>query len=519
MSAYDASSPVRPVRPAAEAPNTIDGDECLQEAQHALLERVAVDVQHVVAALRDVWNEVGYSVDERRLQMDKMSDELTQTLRAKLACEVEVRDVFKKDIIARVRECDAAAAALGLQQDGAACVDDLRLSHALMRIEEECARVNVLRAERLARFDAAHSTLQKLAAALELDLDHGFRQVGDRDLSEERLTKFDAEVLRLHLLEAGRRSEVAGLLAQSKELHAQLASAESAQAHFSNLEYGIGKSGLIKAAVELQNLQLRKTQRLESLKVLGDAIGVLWSRLAVGVSAQAQFRERTRVCGISAAAVALGEREEASLRAELKERLSDLVAARRTRMTELWDEMEVAPEVRASFAPCYFLEPLAEGPRESDGGAAPQPFDEAALAEHDDKLAELERRRSTLQPLLRLVEKVEDLFDERTKLVAIQADPARLTRRGPGAAAERKAEMESERRLKQLPKLVERLLERIVDWEKSQGTPFVWQGDRYADRMERVEAAWTAKKSAEKVAALAKKDVSRKENMLNAVTC
>jgi hypothetical protein len=46
-------------------------------------------------------------------------------------------------------------------------------------------------------------------------------------------------------------------------------------------------------------------------------------------------------------------------------------------MTELWDEMEVAPEVRASFAPCYFLEPLAEGPRESDGGAAPQPFDEA----------------------------------------------------------------------------------------------------------------------------------------------
>jgi hypothetical protein len=52
---------------------------------------------------------------------------------------------------------------------------------------------------------------------------------------------------------------------------------------------------------------------------------------------------------------------------------------------------------------------------------------QAALAEHDDKLAELERRRSTLQPLLRLVEKVEDLFDERTKLVAIQADPARAS--------------------------------------------------------------------------------------------
>jgi hypothetical protein len=35
--------------------------------------------------------------------------------------------------------------------------------------------------------------------------------------------------------------------------------------------------------------------------------------------------------------------------------------------------------------------------------------------------------------------------------------------------------------------------------------------------MERVESNWVAKKHAEKIAALAKKDVSRKENMQNAL--
>ena len=37
--------------------------------------------------------------------MDKLSDELTATLRAKLAQEVEVRDVFKKDIETKSAEC------------------------------------------------------------------------------------------------------------------------------------------------------------------------------------------------------------------------------------------------------------------------------------------------------------------------------------------------------------------------------------------------------------------------------
>ena len=81
--------------------------EMVREAQQQLMEKVEIDIRHVVRSLESIWNEVGYSDEERGLQMDKLCDELTQTLRAKLAQEIEVRDVFKKDIEAKRAECEA----------------------------------------------------------------------------------------------------------------------------------------------------------------------------------------------------------------------------------------------------------------------------------------------------------------------------------------------------------------------------------------------------------------------------
>ena len=108
----------------------------VQDAQSGLMEKVQADVGHVVHALEAIWNEVGYSGEERRLQMDKLSDELTQTLGAKLAQEVEVRDVFKKDIQAKIAECEMLARSV--DDDGTGSLPEgldvsrLRLSHGLI---------------------------------------------------------------------------------------------------------------------------------------------------------------------------------------------------------------------------------------------------------------------------------------------------------------------------------------------------------------------------------------------------
>ena len=99
--------------------------------------------------------------------MDKLSDELTQTLKAKLAQEVEVRDVFKKDIADKVAECVMMVRAASVSSPPpfatagppqARSVDDdrtgalpaeldvssLRLSHGLMRLEEEQSKLEVV---------------------------------------------------------------------------------------------------------------------------------------------------------------------------------------------------------------------------------------------------------------------------------------------------------------------------------------------------------------------------------------
>ena len=129
-------------------------------------------------------------------------------------------------------------------------------------------------------------------------------------------------------------------------------------------------------------------------------------------------------------------------------------------------------------------------PRRRQSGAgrryhATTPPDEAALAAHETEVARLEERKEQLQPLLKLIERREELLLERTALSALQKDPGRLLRRGPGAAAERKYENEAMRRVKQLPKLTEKLFEKLVEWEATE-SPVLRDGLRRARRADRL---------------------------------
>ncbi|KAJ8599013.1 hypothetical protein CTAYLR_007681 [Chrysophaeum taylorii] len=475
--------------------------ELVREAQLQLMEKIDIDIKHVVRSLEAIWNEVGYSDEERGLQMDKLSDELTQTLRAKLAQEVEVRDVFKKDIETKVRECEQLAGALGYDLEALEAttkqVREFRLSHGLMRLEEEQGRLEALKAERVAKLEPRRLAIVELAARLEHRLDHKFSVLGDTDLGDSRLRALDAKLNELRGIEALRTAEVAAYDTQSRALVRELEDDEEDAAAFeADATPGdVSLSALDGAKARLAALRDEKAARLCRLSTLGDQISLLWERLDVDAESQRRFRALCRESTIKMRTFRLGEAELAKLKAELKDRVGDLVAARRQRMTELWDEMNVAADERSRFAPFF----------------ADDSLDENALAEHEDMLAKLEARREALQPLLRLVERREELLDEREKIEKLQADPTRLTRRGPGAHAERKYEMEAERRLKQLPKITEKLIALIRDWEAKEG-PFTWRGSSYLVRITETDAAWNSHKQHLKALAQAKK-----ENILNGI--
>ena len=104
----------------------------------------------------------------------------------------------------------------------------------------------------------------------------------------------------------------------------------------------------------------------------------------------------------------------------------------RAKIDGLWDELQTPDGVRQAFAPRW--DEVSERT-------------EAFLALHEAEVSRLEARREQLQPLLKLVEKREELLLERTALHSLQKDAGRLLRRGPGAAAERKYENEAMRRV------------------------------------------------------------------------
>lgn len=487
--------------------SSFGGDsELVREAQLQLMEKIEIDIKHVVRSLEAIWNEVGYSDEERGLQMDKLSDELTQTLRAKLAQEVEVRDVFKKDIETKTRDCESLARALGCESaelsESLSNARELRLSHGLMRLEEEQSRLEMVKRDRLARLEPACDALGDLARRLEERLEPALERVGDHDLRESRLRAFEAKLSELRGIEAERTVDVAKFDAQSRALVRELEDEDDDElsASIQWNEGDVGGTAVERAKQRLTRLREEKAARLRRLSALGDQISLLWERLDVDAEAQQKFRALCRDSTIKKKTFRLGEAELAKLQAELKERVGDLVAVRRRRLTELWDELNVSHEERAKFAPFFAAT-----------------VDEAALAEHEEMLAKLEAKREVLQPIVRLVEKREELILEREKVDKLQLDPHRLTRRVAGSHAERKYEMDAERRVKHLPKLTDKLITLIRDWEANEG-PFLWHDQRYVDRIRETDLAWNNHKQMLKAQALAKKEaIAKKENILNGV--
>ena len=395
-------------------------------------------------------------------------------------------------------------------------VSSLRLSHGLMRLEEEQSKLEVVVKARRADFVAARDVMRDASARLGEKLPAEFDEVGHEDLTLARLGTFRQTLEQLQAVEAERAVELARLRASSLALVKELDD-EALDCYDDDFgeddDYvrsdgsvlpkalnSLGAAKVEKAKRRLTALKDEKQSRLARLSSLGEEISLLWERLDVGEAKQLSFRAAVKHSSISKATFKIGEKELAALRTELHTRLGDLVAARRARIKALWDEMTEPDAARRDFG-AYF--------------DASEPTEEM-LAAHEAKLAQLEARREALQPLLKMIEKREELLLERTALNALQKDASRLLRRGPGAAQERKYEVDAMKRVKGLPKLTEKLFEKLVEWERTQ-SPVLRDGLRYLDKMRDDQKEAAAERAqaleAKKLAATIRKEKLRDRNL------
>uniref|UniRef100_A0A7S1GVU0 Uncharacterized protein n=1 Tax=Hemiselmis andersenii TaxID=464988 RepID=A0A7S1GVU0_HEMAN len=166
-----------------------------------------------------------------------------------------------------------------------------------------------------------------------------------------------------------------------------------------------------------------------------------------------------------------------------QERMKELVGEVRDSLTEVWDAMRLSDESRRLFQPLFS-----------------EVFDDQALQSHEERLSSDKSRLEKMQPLIKMVERREQIRAEETAMIAAQADPNRLLGRGRGAAQALKQEEKVRNMVsKELPKVTERLRAAIVDYEASEGCPFELSGRSVTEALAEEDAA----------AALAKQESAR----------
>ena len=86
---------------------------------------------------------------------------------------------------------------------------------------------------------------------------------------------------------------------------------------------------------------------------------------------------------------------------------------------------------------------------------------------HDEEISILQARLDTMQPMLKMIEKREEIILEREEYEILQKDPDRLKQRGGALTKQLMKEEKMQKRIKKdLPKYNDILTKKLMEWEK-----------------------------------------------------
>lgn len=152
-----------------------------------------------------------------------------------------------------------------------------------------------------------------------------------------------------------------------------------------------------------------------------------------------------------------------SKKTEFAAKLHGLIGNVRQAIAKVWEEMRVGPATRHKLFPGFFV-------------PGPEGFDEALFEAHEAYLASALVYLEGMKPILRGLEKREELRAEKTEYEAIISDPSRLLAKGSSAARLREEKLER-RVKKELPAVTSKLRKSVQEWEAVTGTPLLVMGE------------------------------------------
>ncbi|CAM9160246.1 unnamed protein product [Discosporangium mesarthrocarpum] len=476
------------------------------------------------AKLEEVWDEVGYSPAEKKLQMDGLLDGFKTLCLEKEKEERGVKDQFLASIKETQGKIAAMAKVLGQleDEDGKAIGSNLTEKLAHYEMEEEELRKTC--GVRKGKFEKLSQEIVHMTQVLGDDTEENLTQWKDFELSlsDERLQEFVNKRAALNKAMEDRMRTIAELVHGIQILMSELkmtVSTELDNRVMGSLGHpspsgaptlqstertassvGIGRVALEELMARHKKLLDERDYRKSKLERMGEEIMDLWQQLDVDKEVQMAFT--ASVDGMGTQTVEAGEKELTRLKKLKMDMMSSLIQQTRGRIRELWHEMGYSSSDRASFAPIEVGE---------DG------FTDELLLQHKQEAARLEDKLGTMKHILEKIEEREALAQQRIDMETISKDPNRLMPKG-GKEERRQQqqmlqlELEMENKVKKrLPLLTKQLRKTVPQWENSQDCAFFYKGERYLDVLERSEEQYITLKEQIKASKEARKKVEREK--------
>ena len=467
--------------------------------------------------LEQIWDEAGYSPEQRASVLSDLLGKFRDLCDAKIGDEQEIAEEFRKSIADSKEELKTTSKALKLLVDPkllretssqtlADQLDTLTSALETVRATADAAKEDLI---------ASRDFLIEAHEALGLAMDPSWRDV-ETDLTTERREEFHRKSdemrdevnsrtaavvqllqdcqqlmrdLRLDTQQDGSDLDkrIAGSLVRSKD-----GSYIMASKFRTDTCVGIASTVLDELTGRLAELSDEKRERKAKLQRMGSDIALLWEKLRIPEEEQRAFTESVQGLGIDT--MQKGEDELHRLTDLKAKMLVDLVEEAKDTITGLWEETNTPEEQRQSFQPYH----------------STSPPDDDILDQLDDYVGVLQVRLEQMKPILRVIERREEILRERMEYEQLQKNPDRLKQRGAALTKGLMREEKMAKRIKrELPKLSENLETKLHEWKAEHGEDFYYHGDVYLSVMDRQEEEWVAYKEREAQLKLQKKQEER----------
>ncbi|CAB9502953.1 protein regulator of cytokinesis [Seminavis robusta] len=455
--------------------------------------------------LEEVWDEVGYSPEERTSQLSDLLVQFRGLCEAKLAEEQGVAETFRQTIMEAKAEITSTAKAMNVHIS-----DDLLADHEARRGGKATLT------DELAVLEATLEGLKESAATAKLDLEEcrdfllkAYTMLGltledrwqdvDSDLTIERRNQFHHKVDEMKEEIATRSSAIIQLLRDCQHLMKELQiygdesgskldrqitgslerQEDGSFVMTSNFQtdtcIGINASALEALTERVAVLNAEKQKRTSKLEHMGAQIMTLWEKLRISEEEQRAFSETIQGLGLDT--IEKGETELQRLVSLKSKMLGDLILEARETIIELWDDMNATEDFRKAFTPF--------------SAANEEDTTEDLLEAHEKYIDNLRAQLDEMKPILRIIERRDVILRERKQYQELQQDSDRLKQRGAALTKQLMEEEKMARRIKRdLPKLTSMLEEKLFEWKEQHGEDFQLHGENYFDIMERRELEW-----------------------------